>query len=91
MTSSISAAVTLIVPLVSQVQVIVPTTHKGHFDPSPERARKTLVLDFSDMDRFPELYEKSHRLDTDHLNTAGAQVFTRLFVKTWAEAVHHRP
>jgi len=73
------------------VLVIAPTTHKVHFSPSPERAGKTLVLDFSDIERFPELFEERHRLDTDHLNTAGAQVFTRLFVKTWAEAVNHRP
>ena len=28
--------------------------------------------------------------DTDHLNTAGSEVFTRLLVKTWTEEVKRR-
>ena len=69
------------------VLVVTPTIRKTHFIPTPERARKTLVLDFSDLDRFPELYEQRYRLDNEHLNTAGAKVFTRLFAQTWADEV----
>jgi hypothetical protein len=72
------------------VLVVPPTPYKSHFFPSPERARKSIVLDFSDVIRFPELYETRHRLDVDHLNTAGAEIFTRLFVRTWVEEMKAR-
>ncbi len=66
------------------VLVVPPTTNRRNFIPSPERAKKTIVLDFCDLEKYPELFEHRHRLDTDHLNTEGAEVFTRIFVKTWA-------
>ena len=66
------------------------TTSKRNFYPTPERARKTIVLDFCDLEKFPELYEHRYRLDTDHLNTAGAEVFTRIFTETWAAEVKRR-
>ena len=72
------------------VLIVPPTTGKKTFYPQPERARKTIVLDFNDPVRFPELYENRHRLDTDHLNTAGAEVFTRLLVEQWIAAVKAR-
>ncbi len=73
------------------VLVVPPTTNKRNFFPSPERAQKTIVLDFCDLEKFPELYEHRYRLDTDHLNTEGAAVFTRTFVKTWADEARRRP
>lgn len=72
------------------VLVVPPTTNKRNFFPRKEREKKTLVLDFCDIQKFPELYEHRYRLDTDHLNTEGAEVFTRLFVKTWAEELERR-
>jgi hypothetical protein len=72
------------------VLVVPPTTNKRNFFPTPERARKTIVLDFCDLKKFPELYERRYRLDTDHLNTEGASVFTRVFVKTWTEELERR-
>jgi hypothetical protein len=72
------------------VLVVPPTTNKRNFVPTPEREKKTIVLDFCDLAKFPELYEHRYRLDTDHLNTAGAEVFTRIFVKEWAEEVRRR-
>ena len=72
------------------VLVVPPTTGKRNFYPTPERAAKTIVLDFCDLEKFPELYEHRYRLDTDHLNTEGAQVFTRIFAKAWAEEVKRR-
>ncbi len=72
------------------VLVVPPTTNKRNFYPAPEREKKTIVLDFCDLEKFPELYENRYRLDTDHLNTEGARVFTRIFVETWAEEVKRR-
>ncbi len=70
--------------------VVPPTTSKRNFYPTEARAKKTIVLDFCDLEKFPELYEHRYRLDTDHLNTAGAEVFTRIFAKEWADAVQRR-
>ena len=72
------------------VLIVPPTTAKKNFYPVPERERKTIVLDFSDIARFPELYENANRLDTDHVNTAGSDVFTRVLVRRWAEEVKAR-
>ncbi|MGB8167091.1 MAG: hypothetical protein WCF18_06340 [Chthoniobacteraceae bacterium] len=72
------------------VLIVPPTTNKRNFVPSREREAETIVLDFCDLEKFPELYEHRYRLDTDHLNTAGAEVFTRTFVKTWADEVNRR-
>ncbi len=72
------------------VLVVPPTTNKRNFVPSPEREQKSIVLDFCDLEKYPELYEHRYRLDTDHLNSEGARVFTRIFVKAWAEEVKRR-
>lgn len=72
------------------ILIVPPTTGKKTFYPRPERVQKTIVLDFNDPVRFPELYENRHRLDWDHLNTAGAEVFTRLLAEHWAREVKAR-
>lgn len=72
------------------VLIVPPTTNKRNFVPSPEREKKSIVLDFCDLEKFPELYEHRYRLDTDHLNTEGASVFTRIFVNAWAQEVKSR-
>lgn len=72
------------------VLILAPVTSKKAFVPRPERAAKTIVLDFNDPARFPELYENRHRLDTDHLNTAGSKVFTRLIAEHWLAALKAR-
>jgi len=73
------------------VLVVPPTTNRRNFIPSPERIKKSIVLDFCDLEKFPELYEHRYRLDTDHLNSEGAGVFTHTFVRTWFEALQRRP
>jgi len=73
------------------VLIVPPTTNRRNFIPTAERAKKTLVLDFCDLEKYPELYEHRYRLDTDHLNTEGAAIFTRLFARTWLEAQSRRP
>jgi hypothetical protein len=65
------------------VLLIPPVTIKRVFYPTPARAKRTLVLDFDDPVKYPELYDDAHRLDPDHLNTAGAREFTRLIAEHW--------
>ena len=72
------------------VLIVPPMTGKKTFYPRPERVEKTIILDFNDPKRFPELYENRHRLDWDHLNTAGAEVFTKLLAEHWVAAVKAR-
>ena len=72
------------------ILIAPPTTAKKLFYPHPEREQKSIVLDFNDIARFPELYEGAIRLDTDHFNSAGADVFTRVLVRRWAEEVKAR-
>ena len=72
------------------VLIVAPVTAKRVFYPRPELARRVIVLDFNDPKRFPELYENRHRLDWDHLNTAGAEVFTKLLAEHWVAAVKAR-
>lgn len=69
------------------VLIIPPTTAKKNFFPRPETRPYPLVLDFSDVTQYPELYEPQHRLDTAHLNVAGGKLFTRRLVEKWAQAV----
>ena len=56
--------------------VVPPTTEAGHFYPSKELEKDLVILDFSDVRKYPELYDPNHRIDPDHLNTAGARIFS---------------
>lgn len=69
------------------ILVIPPTTSKKNFVPAPELGADLIVLDFSDVEKYAALYENRHRLDTDHVNTAGAEVFTELLVDAFTAAV----
>lgn len=58
----------------SPILFIAPGAHLSDYYPSRKSAP---LLDFSDPRKFPILFEKSHRTDAEHLNSAGAEVFTR--------------
>ncbi|MGV3531987.1 MAG: hypothetical protein ACO1QR_06420 [Chthoniobacteraceae bacterium] len=68
------------------VLVVPPTTGKKKFVPSPEHG-DVVVLDYTDVNKYAVLYENRYRLDTDHVNTEGAKVFTDIFVEEFAAAV----
>jgi hypothetical protein len=61
--------------------IVPPTTESGHFFPTAEREKDLAVFDFSDVRRYPELYSPEHRIDPDHLNTAGARIFSEELAK----------
>ena len=67
----------------------VVSLHKFHLLPGQERQH--LVFDYSDVDRYPELYVPEHRLDEGHLNTAGAHLFTRILAEEYCAAARRRP
>ncbi len=73
------------------VLVLPPRGGKRLFFPRPERVAKTVALDFNDPKKFPELFDNRHRLDVDHLNTAGSEIFTRLLVEQWLAAMKGKP
>lgn len=70
------------------VLIVPPTTNAKNFVPAADLAHRLLVFDFSDVQRYPALFENRHRQDTNHVNAAGAEVFTRLLVD---EFVPHMP
>jgi hypothetical protein len=72
------------------ILVIPPTTAKKNFYPERRRMHSAIVLDFSDPRRFPELFEPSQRLDVTHLNTRGAQIFSRLLAERFLAEVPPR-
>jgi len=49
-----------------------------------ELGRLPNLLDFSDPDAYPELYEAEARYDNEHLNVAGAERFSRQFAHALA-------
>lgn len=68
------------------ILVVPPTTGKKKFVPSADYS-DVVVLDYSDIEKYAVLYENRYRLDTDHVNTEGAKVFTEIFAKDFAAAV----
>ncbi len=65
------------------VLIIPPTTASKVFRPVPGSATAPL-FDFCNLEKYPELYEERVRLDTSHMNTAGAEIFTRLLADQFA-------
>ncbi len=73
------------------VLLIPPTLSYKNFRPKPDAQPPAPVFNFSDLNKYPELYNEPVRLDTDHLNTAGAEIFTRLVADRFAEWAHANP
>lgn len=65
------------------------TLNLRHFHPQPEG--RWPVLDFWDVTKYPELYDVAVRQDTDHVNQAGARIFTRLLAERFCQEVAQRP
>lgn len=75
----------------TSVLIIPPTTGYRKFHLLAEKERGRRVLDFSDVERYPELYAPEYRLDSDHLNARGAEIFTRLFAREFCAALRDTP
>jgi hypothetical protein len=71
------------------VLIIPPTTASRHFLPPPQLdGSAPPVFDFSNTKQYLALFDERNRLDTDHLNTAGAELFTRLLAERFAQEIH---
>jgi len=69
------------------VLVIPPTPFEKHFFPTPEREAKWQIIDFSDVRRNEDLYVPEHRIDEEHVNTAGAELFTAALAREFVALV----
>jgi len=70
----------------AQSVLFIPPTPSAHnFFPTAERERALTILDFSDVRQNAALFVPEHRLDIDHLNTAGAELFSRMLALRFAE------
>jgi hypothetical protein len=67
------------------ILVIPPRTRESYFRPSHEDFPNVTVFDFCDPEKYPDLYKIDLRIDTSHLTAAGAEVFTRLLARRFAE------
>lgn len=70
------------------VLLISPTTRRTQFQPPDDLRRSCLLLDFSDVRAFPDLFRPEHRLDVEHLNEWGAPIYSRLLAEQFFAAVH---
>ena len=68
--------------------VVPPTTEAGYFYPPMDREKDLAILDFSDVRKYPELYDPNHRIDLDHLNTAGAKIFSEALAQDFVPMVN---
>ncbi|HEY3901850.1 MAG TPA: hypothetical protein VGM54_24770 [Chthoniobacter sp.] len=68
--------------------VVPPTTEAGYFYPPAEREKDISILDFSDVRKYPELYDPDHRIDLDHLNTSGAKIFSAALAQYFVPMVN---
>ena len=67
------------------ILVIPPRTRSLYFVPSAENARSAHVINLCDPVKYPALYELKYRVDTSHLNAAGAEVFTHILADRFWE------
>lgn len=76
---------------VTTVQVIPPTTGSRKFHLKSEATSGRIVLDYSNLDKYPDLFDPKYRIDTDHLNHEGAQIFTRIVVEEFCARAQRQP
>lgn len=72
---------------ITPVPFIAPSGRKDHFRVAPPRGEP--VLAFNQPQKYPDLYDASRRRDIDHLNRAGAELFTRMLAEQFAATLGH--
>ena len=71
------------------ILIAPPTPTKRHYFPPPEREQTLAIFDFSDVRAYPDLFKTENRQDIEHLNAAGAEVFSRILAQRFVEHVAH--
>ncbi|MDR3406447.1 MAG: hypothetical protein P4L99_28440 [Chthoniobacter sp.] len=69
------------------ILVIPPTTFDQNFFPTEERERELEIFDFTDVRENAELFAPDRRIDVDHVNTAGAELFSTALARRFVELV----
>jgi len=67
------------------VLVIPPTTFEQNFYAIEQRERELEIFDFSDVRQNAELFVPERRIDVDHVNTAGAELFSLALGRRFVE------
>ena len=66
--------------------IVAPSLDNWRYNgPGSPLADDIVTFEFNDPSRFPALYLPEHRFDLQHLNTAGAEIFTKLLVTRMAD------
>ena len=73
------------------ILIVPPTPTKKHYFPPPAREPHLTIFDFSDVREYPELFKTENRQDIEHLNAAGAEVFSRILAQRFVEHVRSGP
>lgn len=70
--------------------VIPPTTFEQNFFPSEQREQQLTILDFSDVRQNAELFAPERRIDVDHVNTAGAELYSAALARRFVGLVKQK-
>jgi hypothetical protein len=65
--------------------LVTPNVVQTRLGFSPESGVAATVLSFNNAQEYPQLYRKEMRFDSDHLNGAGSEYFTRLLAGEFLE------
>ncbi|MEP6671033.1 MAG: hypothetical protein ABJF10_17870, partial [Chthoniobacter sp.] len=72
------------------VLVIPPTTFEQNFFPTEDRERELQIFDFTDVRQNADLFTPERRIDVDHVNTAGAELFSGALARRFVELAKQR-
>ncbi len=64
-----------------EVVFVVPPSAKGGRGAGINVPSGSRLLAYDDFTRYPQFYEEENRLDTEHLNARGAEIFTRVLAQ----------
>jgi hypothetical protein len=73
--------------------IVPPSMPPQNFRPPTDGENVPPVFDFTSIDQYPALYEESARLNSSHLNAAGAEAFSRALAErfsAWEDRPHLR-
>ncbi|HKP94022.1 MAG TPA: hypothetical protein VJS88_09010 [Chthoniobacterales bacterium] len=68
--------------------LVTPDGGQSRLGFRPESGIAATVFAFNNAKDYPELYRKEMRVDSDHLNGAGSEYFTRLLAQTFLQSVY---
>jgi len=74
-----------------QVVFLVAPSLKAAHGSGINAPRDCVLISFDDVVRYAPLYDEANRPDAEHLNTRGAEIFSRLLAQEFVNAVHSTP